>query len=264
MIMSLASCSTYRYIFSASPPNNPYFSKKGESKISGYYSDGGTNRLYGEKANGFDLHGAYALSDHWAITTGYFKRNERDVFEYSRNRSPFDSSVVHYERNLYNIGGGYFTTINSKKTITLNLFAGVGFGKFAMDDDGTNNGALYSRKHSSDITRYYFQPALNFSPYPFFRFSFVLKTSLVHYKNSNTSYTASEQEYFSLDQINDRVKAISEPAVNIQLGLPQYPWVKLDATLSGASNPFSAESHLQVRGNNASIGLSFDLSKLKK
>src|SRR5690606_32759819 len=115
MIMSLGSCSTYRYIFSASPPNNPYFSKKGESKISGYYSDGGTNRLYGEKANGFDLHGAYALSNHWAITTGYFNRNERDVFEYSRNRSPFDSSVVHYERNLYDIGGGYFTTINSKK-----------------------------------------------------------------------------------------------------------------------------------------------------
>ncbi len=59
-----SSCSTYRYIYSASPANTPYFTKKGESKLTGYYSGSSENRLTDKYAHGYDLQGAYALSDH--------------------------------------------------------------------------------------------------------------------------------------------------------------------------------------------------------
>jgi len=34
------SCNTPRYIYSPSPPNNPYFKEKGDSKLAAYYSSG--------------------------------------------------------------------------------------------------------------------------------------------------------------------------------------------------------------------------------
>src|SRR5664279_417084 len=93
------SCNTYRYIYSVSPPNNPYFTEKGESKLTAYYSSAGNDRLTKEYAHGVDLQGAYAISNHWAITTGYFNRREKDNYFGSYNL--FDSSVVRYKRNLY-------------------------------------------------------------------------------------------------------------------------------------------------------------------
>ena len=185
VVFALSSCSTYRYIYSASPANNPYFTKKGESKLTGYYSGAGnSSRL--EKADGFDLHAAYAIGDHWAVTTGYFNRRERDTYNYSRNNTPFDSSVINYKRNLFDIGAGYFLTLNPKKTITFNLYGGMATGKFSFEDNGTNNGANYNRFHSSDISKWYFQPSINFMPGKYFRICGYFKNvicSLWEYQN---------------------------------------------------------------------------------
>lgn len=38
LAITFTSCTTNRYIYSASPANNPYFTKKGDSKLTGYYS----------------------------------------------------------------------------------------------------------------------------------------------------------------------------------------------------------------------------------
>ncbi len=75
-IVIFTSCNTYRYIYSASPANTPYFKEKGESKITAYYSTAGGNSITKEYAHGFDLQGAYAFGDHWALTVGYFNRKE--------------------------------------------------------------------------------------------------------------------------------------------------------------------------------------------
>lgn len=261
---TLYSCSTYRYVYSASPANNPYFTKKSESKLTGYYSSSNNNQLTKEFARGVDLQAAYAIGNHWALTTGYFNRREKDVYNYSSYNSPFDSAIVKYKRNLFDIGGGYFISLNSKKTVTFNLYGGMAFGKFSFIDNGQSNATDYSRFHDSRITKWYFQPSVNFMPGNYFRFSLIVKTSFVHYGNIQTSYTPEEQKYFSLDKIANKTLSFGEPELNIQFGLPKYPWVKLDAVVSGASHSFSAESRLDVRSSNASIGLNFDLSKIGK
>jgi hypothetical protein len=263
IVFALSSCSTFRYIYSASPANNPYFTRKGETKLTGYYSSGGNNTRL-EKADGFDLQAAYAIGDHWAVTTGYFNRRELDIYPYSRYNSPFDSSKINYKRNLFDIGGGYFVALNQKKTITFNLYGGIASGKFSFEDNGTNNGANYNRFHNSNITKWFFQPSVNFMPGKYFRFAVILKTSFVHYGNIQTSYTREEQKYFSLDRIANQTLTFGEPEYNIQFGLPKYPWVKLDAAVSGASHHFSTDSQLDIRGNNTSIGLTFDFSKIKR
>ncbi|MEJ7672135.1 MAG: hypothetical protein WKF59_05375 [Chitinophagaceae bacterium] len=112
LLTSITSCSSNRYMYSASPPN-PYFKEKGESKLAAYYSSSNDNATTKEFAGGWDLQGAYAISDHWALTASYFNRREQDVYNYMYS-NPFDSSVVKYKRNLFEIGGGYFLSLNQK------------------------------------------------------------------------------------------------------------------------------------------------------
>ncbi|MDQ2720666.1 MAG: hypothetical protein M3Z26_13035 [Bacteroidota bacterium] len=273
IMIAFTSCTTYRYIYSASPANDPYFNKKGESKLTGYYSSSGDNNLLGEFAGGFDMHGAYAIENHWALTVGYFNRREKDVFNYYHSDSPFDSSIVKYKRNLFDIGAGYFVALNQNKTITFNLYGGFSSGKFSLEDDGVDhNDSNYNRYHDSKINKWFLQPSFNFMPGHHVRFSFGLKVSFVHYGNIHTSYTAEELHYFALDRIPNKTIPYAESFFNLQFGFPKYPWVKLDMELSGASQPLynnpnnlnDNSERLRTRGSNASIGLNFDFSKIRK
>jgi hypothetical protein len=154
--MALVSCRTPRFVYSPAPPNNPYFKTKGESRLAGYYSTGGDdNKLTGEYANGLDLQAAFALSNYWALTADYFKRNEKDIF-YDYNRRHFDSSVIRYNRNLTNFGAGYFIPVTKDQRIFMNLFGGTGFGKFSFTDKGIDSIRMnYSRNYNSNTTKWY-------------------------------------------------------------------------------------------------------------
>jgi hypothetical protein len=263
LIFPITSCNTYRYIYSASPANNPYFREKGESKVTAYYSTAGNNRITKEYAHGFDFQGAYAFGNHWALTAGYFNRKEKDV--YGRSFNMFDSSVVRYKRNLLDIGGGYFIHLNPGKNITANLYAGFAKGKFSFKDNGKDiNHFDYNRYHESAINKWFIQPSINFMPGEYVRFSFAAKISYVHYGKIQSSYIPDELEYFGLERITNRTLGFFEPSLNFQTGIPQYPWVKIDAALSGTSYYYSGNSRIDVRGSSASIGLNFDFSKMKK
>ena len=255
-ITCLSSCATYRYIYTASPPNNPYFTQKGESKVTAYYSaDGNSDNASGHTASGWDLQGAYAIGNHWALTTAYLNRREKDNY----NLSSLESSIISYKRNLFDIGTGYFLALDKEKKFSFNLYGGMAFGKFSFIDDKTNS----SRFHNSSITKSYFQPSLNFMPTPNFRMSFGTKFSFVHYGNIQTSYTPDEIQNLSLNLIADRTLSFFEPAINFQFGIRRYPWVKLDYTISGTSQPFHGKyTQLESRNTNASLGLSFDFSKM--
>lgn len=258
VITILSSCTTYRYIYTASPPNNPYFSQKGESKVAAYYSAAGSNdKASGHTASGWDLQGAYAIGNHWALTTSYLNRRERDNYNFGRN----ESSSISYKRNLFDIGAGYFLVPDKVKYFSFNLYGGMAFGEFSFVDDRTYS----SRFHNSSITKSYFQPSVNFMPTPNFRMSFGTKFSFVHYGNIQTSYTPDEIQSLSLNRIANNTIPFVEPALNIQFGLRKYPWVKMDYTLSGTNRPFRYENtYLDSRTSNVSIGFSFDFSKMKK
>lgn len=273
IIILFSSCTTYRYAYTASPPNNPYFTQRGETKFTGYYSSAESSSSAQSFAHGSDWQAAYAISDHWALTANYFGRKEKDFFDFANDNDPFKTSVVNYKRKLYGIGGGYFINLNKKKTITFNFYGGMDLGKFSFEDNGIDQDqTIYSRYHQSRISKWFAQPSFNFMPGNYFRFSFGLKTSFVHYGHIQTSYSQEEINYFSLNQIANKTIQFLEPSMNLQFGLPKYPWVKIDAMISGVSHSFSTipvfpynyMSRLDARGSNASIGLTFDFSKIKK
>ncbi|MEO6288719.1 MAG: hypothetical protein ABIO76_02295 [Ginsengibacter sp.] len=257
------SCTNYRYINAAFPPNNPYFTKKGDSKITAYYSTNADARPAKQYAYGVDLQAAYAVGNHWALTASYFNRKEKDV--YSSSYNIYDSSIVHYTRNLFDVGAGYFFSFNAEKTLTANFYAGLANGKFLFHDDGLDrNQAGYKRYYESTITKWYLQPSVNFMPLDYFHMAFATKVSFVHYGKIKSSYTTDELEYFSLNKVANKTLTFVEPSFDFQVGLPSLPGINLDILFSAINNAHREGSHISVRGSNFSIGLNIDLSKIKK
>lgn len=268
LVMAIAfcySCNTPRFVYSPSPPNNPYFKEKGESKLSAYYSSGGDdNKRTGHKNNGFDLQAAYALSNNWALTAGFFDRKEKDVYQYG-NYNYFDSSVVSYKRNITDFGGGYFISLDKRRSVFFAIYGGLGFGKFSFTDNGIDKARVnYTRFHNSAVTKWFVQPSLNLIASDYFRASFIAKFSFLHYGNISTSYTTDELQFYWLDKIKNKTVSYVEPAFNMQFGVPPVDWVKVEGGFTFSSDPFYKNSQIQARGFNASIGLSFDFTKLRK
>jgi hypothetical protein len=268
--IAIASCRTPRYIYSPAPPNNPYFREKGESKLAAYYSTGAdANELTSEYNNGFDLQAAYAVSNHFALTADYFKRSEKDaIYEY--DRTYFDTSLIRYKRNLTSFGLGYFTSLTKDKKISMNVFGGLGFGKYSFNDNGFNNGTPYSRYYSSDMSKWYIQSSINFFIGDYFRTGLIGKASFVNFKNISTSYTLDELKYLDLDRVPGRTLTFFEPTWNIQVTFKNINWFYLDGGITISSDPFTYNRNyndglnLDARNFNASIGISLDLSKIKK
>lgn len=256
-ILLFSSCAIpHRYIYTATPPNNPYFIEKGESKLAGYYSSAWNNGdPSARRAGGWDFQGAYAVGNHWALTAGYLNRSEIDGYIYNNNTH--ENTFINYRRNLFDLGAGYFVSLDKRKELTINLYGGVALGKFSFIDED------YEKFHKSSITKTYFQPSLNYMPTPNLRMSFGSRFSFVHYGNIQTSYTQSEMEELALYLVNNRTIFFVEPAFNLQFGFRSFPGAKVDFTLSGTSRPFRDERiNLYSRTSNVSLGLSFDFSKM--
>jgi hypothetical protein len=261
----LYSCQPPRYIYTAAPPNNPYFRQKGESKVAAYYSTSSSeNELEDEYDNGMDLQAALALSDHWALTADYFKRDEKQVAT-DADEPLFQNATIRYDRKITSFGTGYFMPVNPKKTIVFNTYGGIGFGDFSFDDYGLNNGVNYSRFYKNNITKWYVQPSVNFFAGQYFRSGFITKFSWVRYRSQVTNYTPAELDYLGLTLLRRTTLSFLEITFDFQVTFEQMKWMHFDAGFTICSDPaIRKTTNLEARNLNASIGLSFDFSKMIK
>jgi hypothetical protein len=260
----------HRTIYASQAANINYFKQKGDSKITGYYSGDGN-----AKNDGFNIQTGYALSNHLAIMAAYTNKQEYREYRYDSIRfhrqffnsivqtNIFDSSVIHYRRNTFEIGVGYFFPLDHKKTVTYNLYSGVSFGKFFIDDAGLDsNNNKYSRFYDAKSARYFIQGNFNFMPYDFFHVSTGGKFSFLNFRSINTSYEGSELYYFYLDKIDNKTFFLWEPFFNIQITPPKYSWIKIDGQLSFTSK--LDYEYPKVRTFNGSFGLTIEINKLLK
>ena len=109
ILVILASCNTPRYAYSPSAHNVPVLAKKGDSKLGAVYSTNfaGERDIDGEtvdeRTRGIDVHGAVAISDHFAIQAAYFYRWEKTT-------GGNDTATIRYNRNLGEFGIGDVAT----------------------------------------------------------------------------------------------------------------------------------------------------------
>jgi hypothetical protein len=261
-----ASCKSTRYIYSPSPPNSPSFEKKGDSKLAAYYSGSGSRGTVRTKNNGYDIQGAYAITDNWAITGSYFSRKESDSYVITPMNSwsnIYDSTVVDYKRRLAELGGGYFTSLNKDRTIWFNCYTGIGFGRFSFIDNKADSVSSYSRFHKSNIIKWFLQPGFTIYGGKYFRLLLLGRMSIVNYSNISTSYTTKELENFKLNKIPKSSLVFIEPTTSVQFIIPGCEWLSAEAGATLSTDAFLAIGP-RARNFGAYVGLSFDVLNIKK
>jgi len=260
----------YRNIYASQAANINYFKQKGDSKITGYYSGDGKS-----KNDGYNIQGGYALTNHLALMAAYTFKQEHQLYRYDSVRihpngflgtyesNIFDSSVIHYKRNTFELGLGYILPLNHRKTITYNLYLGISEGKYFLDDAGLDaKNKNYNRFYDNKITKYFVQSSFNFMPIDLVHFSVGGKVSFLNYHSIKTSYDSSELSYFYLDKMTGKTFTFWEPYFNLQFALPQYPWIKVDSQISFCS--LLSVAYPRVRILNCSIGLTIEPTRLFK
>ncbi len=263
LTVGLFSCRTPRFVNAPTAVNAPVLQQKGDSKIAMYYSSnfGNSNENSGNnynKSKGYDLQGAYALTNHWALQVNYSKRNEKNG---GLNEGPFDSSVIDYKRKSGEIGVGYFTKLGNAGNTFFQVFAGGGNGSFELKDAGVADNFPYNRFHTADVNRFYLQPGFTFSKN---NVSLILASrfSFINYKKISTDYSIDEQTDFNLTNLQNKTLSFWEPAFILNFGLNEFPPLKLELQL-GASYSID-NNYYDTKTGNASVGLVFDFSKLNK
>lgn len=256
LLVTFYSCEAPRFVHTPTALNNTFFSGKNDSKLAAYTSgnsvsgDGGPLR---NRGNGFDLMGAFAVSNHFAFTGSYHKRTERNYYLPYRY-GPFDTSLVNYKRNEWETGLGYFAPLNKAKTLTANFYAGIGKGTYLINDVGNIKDEKYSRFHNANPFKIYFQPSFNFI-FPSARIGAVCRVNVIKYQNVITDYTNDELLSFHLDDLNNKTLVFAELGLNVEIKNPKWPWVAVEAELSVN---FNDDNYYRARTLNASAGFVFE------
>ncbi len=254
-ILIIVSCNTPRYIYSPTAHHVPVLTKKGDSKLGAVYS---TNAVGQEKqdgveidnrSRGYDLHGAVAITDNFAIQASHFYRCEK-------SEGGIDSTIVKYKRNLTELGLGYYLPVNDNRNVFFQVFAGAGLGRFSF----TDNDRFGSYYHQANITKIYLQPAILFKTKGSFTTSIALRLSSINYSNIKTNYTAIQLSNYYLDDLNNRAKIFFEPATVSSFGFKNVPGLRFE--IQGGLSFLMARNYVDYRKFNFSIGTWVDVGAL--
>lgn len=255
IIVAISSCNTPRYIYSPSAQQVPVLTQKGDSKIGALYS---TNAVGQEKkdgveidnrSRGFDLQGAVAITDHFAIQANH-------AYRWEKTEGGPDSITIQYKRNLSEIGLGYYLPINDKKNTFFQVFAGAGLGRFSFTDND-KTGAYF---HLANITKIYVQPAILFKSKGSFTTSVAMRFSGISYSKIKTNYTAGQVSDYYLDDLSGRTKWFFEPATVTSFGFKNVPGLRFE--VQGGLSFLMARNYVDYRKFNFSIGSWLNIGQL--
>ncbi|HEX2683321.1 MAG TPA: hypothetical protein VHL77_05295 [Ferruginibacter sp.] len=255
MIILLASCNTPRHVYSPSALNVPVLTKKGDSKIGAAYS---TNALGDEtidnvkidnRSRGFDLQGAVAITDNFAIQANHFYRWEK-------TEGGPDTLTIRYKRNITELGVGYYMPLPGKGNAFFQVFAGGGLGRFSFTDADRFD----TNFHQANITKIYLQPAILFRSKGSFTTAIALRFSGINYSKIKTNYSASELSDYHLDDLGGRAKWFFEPATVSSFGFKNVPGLRFE--VQGGLSFLMARNYFDYRKFNFSIGTWIDIGAM--
>ncbi len=222
MVLVFSSCYSPRYVYSPSTQNIPQINKKGDVILGGYFASGGGSSRHSyphvHAYNlGMDLHSAYAMSDHFAVIINKYNRWEKNDGANDFNLG--DSSIIKYHRGLTEFGAGYFTSMKRDREHNFfQVFAGVSFGKFRLNETSLNNGIPFTRFHNSKITKLFVQPGFILGQKKKFSTSFSSRFNAIFYNKIKTDYNSTELDNYLLDDLSSSPVFFWEPATTFSFG----------------------------------------------
>lgn len=258
--IALSSCYAPRYVYGPSTQNIPLLNKKNDVELSAFYG-GSLNDFKGEGNHnrGFDIHTAWAISNHFAImfneSARWEKNGDNDTFFYN------DSSSLSYKRNFTEFGFGYFSSVHHNEKMKFQVFGGIAFGTSKISDDYFSNGIQTDKYHNSNVTKIFIQPALIYSPTKLFSGALTSRFTEIIFAHINTNYTLAELDNYILDSLRTSPIYFWEPAVSYTFSFKKIP-VKL--RLQGSVSILLNHRFVEHRTGNIALGIIADISKRKK
>ncbi|MEP7231506.1 MAG: hypothetical protein ABI691_14695 [Ginsengibacter sp.] len=247
----ISSCYTPRYVYSPVTQDVPSIDKKNDLEVSANY---GTSvdifRSRGNYNRGLDLHGAWAISKHFAIMLNENFRWESN----STNDTYFqgDSSLLTYKRNFTEIGFGYFTPMKKNEKMQFQVFAGAAFGSSKIFDDFFSNSILAKKYHESRVTKIYVQPSFIYKSTANFNAALSSRFTEILFSHIHTNYTAVEQNDYLLDSLRVSPVFFWEPALTYTFGFKKLPF---KFRLQGSVSVLLNHRFVEHRSSNISIGI---------
>ncbi len=265
LLVSMASCYSPRYVYSPSAHNVPLLTKKNDTKLAVNYSINllGAKVINGRKTKqkgfGYDIQGAWAVSQNWAVQTNYYKRREQN--EGSFLFSGGDSAVINYRRSLLEAGIGYYVKIKNESNKYFQVFAGLGYGKFSFTDAGRYaDSTLYRNHFSSRVTKFYIQPSFIYSRKGIFNSAFSSRFSFLHFNGIRTDYTFNDLENYKLEGLSGRTVVFWEPVFVNSYGFRKIPGFLLE--WQAGFSFLMSRRFVDARSINFSAALVADLGKI--
>ncbi len=249
------SCKTPRHIYSPVAHNVPVLTKKGDSKIGAVYSTNAVGQQTKDgveidnRSRGYDLQGAVAITDNFAIQAAH-------AYRWEKTTGGPDSITIKYKRNLTEFGLGYYLPINDKKNTFFQVFAGAGLGRFSFTD--TDKTGSYF--HQANITKIYLQPAVFFKSKGSFTTSVALRFSGINYSKVKTNYSASQLDDYHLNDLTGRMKWFLEPASVSSFGFKNIPGLRFE--VQAGLSFLMAKNYVDYRKFNFSIGSWINIGSL--
>lgn len=258
--LAVTSCYSPRYVYSPSIQNIPILHKRNDIEITGFY--GGSIDAFKAKGNynrGFDIHSAWAISNHFAVML-----NESIQWEKNDGNDSFfqnDSSLLSYNRNFIEIAAGYFSSSAKNKKLQLQVFGGAAVGSSKIFDDFISNNTHVNKYHYSSVTKIFIQPALVYSLFKNLSTAFSSRFTEVLFSNIRTNYSNEELDNYILDSIAVSPVFFWEPAVNYTFGFKKFP---LKFNLQGSISVLLNHRFVEYRSSNIGIGVVYNFFQRKK
>ena len=262
LILSLANFSCYapRYVFTPSTQNIPLLHKKGDLEFAAY--NGGSINTFNGKGNynrGFDLQGAWAVSNHVAAMVNETGRKENNMDNDSYYAG--DTSALSYKSHFTEVGVGYFTPARDNKKMQLQIFGGAAFGSSDIVDEYSSGSVQAVKYHNSSVTKIFLQPAVVYNPVKNFSAALTSRFTEVIFRNINTNYTAAELNNYLLDQLTISPVFFWEPAMSYTFGFKKIPFqLKMQGSISILLN----HRFVEHRTGNVAFGIVANVGKKEK
>lgn len=211
--LSVSGC--FPLYYAPNTQNIPVMKEKGQTNVSI-----GINAT--EFTNGFELQGAYGLTDKIALQLNVDWVNSADEWE---NNSSGKGNIIEF-------GAGYYKKIS--KSFVFETYGLIAFGKTQYEQTAEGTGEYgYIQTH---FTRFGAQPSISFSS-KYFNASLSTRFANVNYNNISGNYPFySSDENYVYSTEADYLKAnnsqwLAEPAITLQGGLENVK-LQLQYTLS--------------------------------
>jgi len=179
---------------------------------------------------------AYAITDHFGIAAAYFSGKENDKYN---QHSIYDDEAksLSYRRKLGEISAGYFSSVNTRTNLFLELYAGYGLGRNSIKESYRQpyyGGGFYSNNY--DL--FFLQPGIALHHKNLFQVGIFLRTSLVSFKNSSTTYTDDilMNKNVRLYELNKHGFVFFQPALSLRLPLSRKGNLNLNTEINGSFN----------------------------